>query len=85
MQLLVGNDHIDVVLASQTVIGHRQQAIDVGWKVNAGDGGTLVQNHVQESGILMRESVVILAPDGRGDQQVQRGNLLTPGQMIADR
>ena len=84
MQLLVGNDHVDVVLAPQTVIGHRQQAVDVGREVNARDRGALVQHHVQEPGILVRETVVVLPPNRRSDQQVQRGDLLTPGQMVAD-
>ena len=85
MQLLVGDDHIDVVLAPQAVVGHREQAIHIGRKINAGHRRALVQNHVQETGILVREAVVILPPNRRGDQQVQRGDLLTPGQVVADR
>ena len=43
MQLLVGNDHVDVVLAPQAVIRDRQQAVRIGRKVNARDRGALIQ------------------------------------------
>ena len=37
MQLLVADDHVDVVLAAQAVVGHRQQAVHVGRQIDAGD------------------------------------------------
>ena len=76
MELLVGNDHIDVVLASEAVVGNRQQAIRVGRKINASDLGALVQHNVEETGILVRETVMVLPPDRRSDQKVQRRDLL---------
>src|SRR5215469_12112620 len=84
VQLFVRNDYVDVVLAAQAVIGYRQQAVGVRREINARYCSALVQNHVQKTGVLMREPVVILPPDRRRDQQVQRGYLLAPGQMIAD-
>ena len=84
MLLLVADDHVDVVLAAQAMIGDRQQAIDVGRQVDARDVGALVDHHIEEAGILMGEAVVILPPHGRGDQQVQRGDRLAPRQMVAD-
>src|SRR5260370_20297025 len=71
MQLLVGNDHVDIVLAPQAVIGYGQQTIDVGWKVNARDSSALIEHNVQESGLLVRKSVVVFPPNRRSDQQLQ--------------
>ena len=78
MQLLVGNDDIDVVLTSQAVVRDRKQAVHVGRKIDARNGRALVQHHVEEAGVLMREAVVILPPDRGGDQQVQRRDVLPP-------
>ena len=75
MHLLVGDDHVDVILAAQTMIGHGQERVDVRWKINSGYVGALVHHHIEKPGILVSEAVVILTPDGRGDQQVQRGDL----------
>jgi len=43
------------------VIGHRQQT--VGCQVDADDLSLLVDDVVNEAGILMAEAVVVLAPD----------------------
>ena len=72
--LLVADDDVDVVGALQAVVGDRQQAVDVGRQIDAGDLGALVDHHVEEAGVLMGEAVVILAPDGGGDEQVERGD-----------
>ena len=82
---MFSRDHdIDVVAAAQAVIHHRQQAVRVRRKVNAHDLGLLVGDDVDEAGILMRESVVILAPDMRGQEVVQRGDLPPPRQLRGD-
>src|SRR5271165_726286 len=62
VDLLVRNDHVDVVLTPQAMISDRQQAIAIGRQIDSSDGSALVQDHVEESGILMSKSVVILAP-----------------------
>src|SRR5215470_13268955 len=71
MQLFVGNDHIDVVLASQAVVGYRQQAVGIGGKVDARNLGALVKHNVQEAWVLVRESVVVLAPDCRSNKEIK--------------
>lgn len=38
---------------------------------------------IQETGVLMREAVVVLLPDVGGKDIVQRGDILPPGQLIA--
>ena len=61
-RMLAGHDHIDVAAAAQTVIHHRQQAVGVRRQVHAHDLGFLVDHMVEKTRILMRESIVILAP-----------------------
>ena len=80
MHLFVGDNYVDVVLAPQTMIGDRKKGVDVRRKIDAGHLGALVHDHVEETGVLVGKTVVVLAPDGRGDQQVQGGNLFAPGQ-----
>ena len=60
--LLAGNDQVDVVPASQTVIGNRQQAIGVRRQIDANDIGALIRNMIDESRVLMGKPVVILPP-----------------------
>ena len=79
-----GDDQIDVVAAAQTVIRHRQQAVCVGRQIDAHDIGLLVGDMIDEAGILMGKAVVILPPDMRRQQIIQRGDRLAPGDLLAD-
>src|SRR5208283_3334408 len=85
MQLLVGDDYIYIVFTPEAVIGYRQEAVHIGRKVNPSDGRALVENNVQEAGILVRETVVVLAPNRGCDQEVQRGYFSTPRHVVTDR
>ena len=79
--LLVGDDDVDVVLAAQAVVGDRKQRVHVRRQIDPRDVRALVHDDIQEAGVLMREAVVVLPPDGGGDQQVERGDLGPPGEM----
>jgi hypothetical protein len=57
--------------AAQAVIEDRQKAIGIGRQVGAHDVGLLIDDVVDKTGILVREAVVILLPDVRGEQIVQ--------------
>ena len=59
---------VDVVQAAQAVIQDRQEAVGVGRQVNTHHLGLLVDHVVEESGILVREAVVILLPDVGGSR-----------------
>jgi hypothetical protein len=85
MVLLVGHDHVDVVAALQAMVDRREQGVDVRRQIDAGDLRILVDHDIQKARILMGETVVVLAPDGRGDQEVQRGDARPPGDVLADR
>src|SRR5262245_61873266 len=66
--LLPRNDDVDVVTAPQTVVGDAQQTVRVGWQINPDDLGLLVDDVIDETGILMAEAVVVLAPDMAREQ-----------------
>src|SRR5690606_8843500 len=82
--LLVADDHIDVVVAAQAVVGGGQQAVGVGGQIDAGDRRAIVHHQVEASRVLVGEAVVVLAPHGGGDQQVDGGDGRAPGQVLAD-
>ena len=46
------------------------------------DVGALVGDDVEKAGILVGEAVVILPPDERGDEQVERGDRGTPVEFV---
>ena len=77
-RLLAGHDHVDVVAAAQAVVADRQQAVRVRRQVDADDLGLLVDHVVDEARVLVREAVVVLAPDVRGEQVVERGDRPAP-------
>ncbi len=79
-RLLAGDDHIDVVAAAQYVIGHREQGVGVRREIDPDDLGALVEDLVDEAGVLVREAVVVLPPDVRGQQVVEGGDGAPPGQ-----
>src|SRR5215469_2816842 len=82
--LFIADDYVDVVLAPQAVVGNRQQRVDVRRQVNSHDFGALVKNHVQEAGVLMRKTIVVLPPHRGRNQDVQGRYFGSPGQVIAD-
>src|SRR5256884_3943185 len=72
------------VPAPKAVVGHRKQRVGVRWQVDAHDVGFLVHNVIDEAGVLMGESVVILAPDVGGQKVVQGGNRPAPRDIPRD-
>jgi hypothetical protein len=63
---VLARDHeVDVMTAAQAVIHYRQQAVCIRRKINTHDLGLLVHDVVDETGILVGEAVVVLAPETR--------------------
>ena len=81
MRLFVGDDHVDIVGATQAVIRDREQAIGIRRQVYTRHLRALVCHNIEKAGILMGEAVVVLAPYGGGDQQVERGDVCAPGNL----
>src|SRR5580698_10049711 len=65
-RVFAGNDHIDVMSASQAVIDRREQAVGIWRQVYANDRSFLVHDMIEESRVLVGEAVVILSPDMGG-------------------
>ena len=76
--LFVGYDDVDVVGAADAVVHCGEQTVGVRWEVDAYNFRALVCDNVQEAGILMCEAVVILSPDCRCEENIERSNLLPP-------
>ena len=83
MLLFVRNDDVDVVGALKAVIRDAQERVGVRRQIDAADVWTLVHHQIEEARVLVREAVVVLAPDRRGNQQVERGDRRPPGQPAA--
>src|SRR6185436_20630029 len=70
-RLLARDDHVHIMAAAQTMIGHREQTVRVGRQIHAGNIGLFVHHEINEAWILMAEAVVILAPDVRSQKIVE--------------
>src|SRR5205807_6148111 len=66
LRLLVDDDQIDVVAAAQAVVGDREQAVRVRRQVDASHLSLLGDQGIDETGTLVREPVVVVAPAGGG-------------------
>ena len=77
-RLLAGDDHVDVVARPQAVIGHREQRVGVRRQVDADHLRLLVDDVVDEPRVLVGEAVVILSPDVRAEEVVQRRHRAPP-------
>jgi hypothetical protein len=63
LRLLAGHDHVHVVVGAQAVVERAQQGVGVRRQVDADHLRLLVDHVVDEARVLMREAVVVLAPD----------------------
>ena len=82
--MLAGHDDIYVVTTAQTMVDHRQQAVSVRRQVDPDDLRLLVHHMIEETGILVRKAIVVLAPDMGAQQIVQGGDSLAPRQAARD-
>jgi hypothetical protein len=65
------------------VVHCAEQAVGIRRKVDSNNFGRLIGDDIKETRVLMSESVVILAPDRGCKQDVERSNLLSPGNFCA--
>ena len=76
--LLARDDHVYVVDRTEAVVVGGEKGVGVGRKVDAHHIGLLVDHVVDEAGILMAEPVVVLPPDVRREQVIERGDRPAP-------
>ena len=62
---------VDVVLAAQAMVRHRQETIRIGWEVDPSDDPLLRRDGIHETRPLMAEAVVVIAPAGRRQEIVE--------------
>ncbi len=79
--LLVDDYEVGVVAALQAVVGDREQGVGVGRQVDARHPALEGDHRVDQPGPLVAEAVVVVAPAGGGEQQVERRHGLAPGHV----
>ena len=62
-RLFARDDEVHVVPTAKAVVCDRKQRVRIRRQIDADDLGFLVDDVIDESGILMAEAVVILPPD----------------------
>src|SRR5664280_1510405 len=75
------NHYVDIMPAAQAMIKDRQQTIGIRRQISTNNISLLIDNMVEETRILMCESVMILLPYMRSEQKVKRGYLSSPWQL----
>ena len=76
--LLSSHDHVDVLPAAQAMIRDGKKRVGVRRQIDAHDVRFFVDHQIDEAGILVREAIVILPPDMRGQQIVERSDGTPP-------
>ena len=79
--LLIDDNQVHVIATADAVIGDCEQTIRIWWLVDACDRTVLRENGIDQSWTLMAKTVMIVTPAGRGQENVERGNRLAPGQF----
>jgi len=79
--VFAGHHHVDVAAAAQAMVEYREQAVRIGREVHADDVGLLVDDVIEEARVPAGEAVVVLLPDVRCEQVVQRRDRLAPGEL----
>ena len=79
--LLAGHDHVHVVAAPQAVIRDGQQGVGVRREIDPDHVRFLVDDVIDEPGVLVREPVVVLPPDVGRQQVVQGRDGPPPGNL----
>ncbi len=77
--LLACDNHVDIVAAAQAVVRHRKKRIGVRRQIDPDDVRFLVDDVVDEARILVAEAIVVLPPDMRTEEIVQRADRPSPG------
>src|ERR1700730_10810190 len=80
-RLFARDDYIYVVPTAQAAIANKKQCIRVGWQVDADNIYLFVHHMIDEAGVLVAETVMVLPPNVRRQQVVERRDTLPPGDI----
>ena len=81
VQRLVCDDHVHVVRTAQAVVCHAKQAVRIGRQIDARHLRALIRDDIQKARILVGEAIVILTPDERRNQEIDRRDRGSPAQL----
>ena len=84
LRLLAGHHEVHVVHRAQAVVHCGEQRVRIRRQVHPDDLRLLVDDVVDEAGVLMAEAVVVLAPDVAREQVVERGHRRAPLDLAGD-
>ena len=76
--LFAGDDDVDPVIGTQAMIDRPQQRIGIRWQIDANDISLLVDDMIDEAGVLMAQAIMILTPDMTGEQIIERSDRAPP-------
>ena len=82
--LFTGDNDVDIMTAAQAMVSDGEKSVCVGRQIDANDLGFLVHRMIDEAGVLMAESVMVLTPNMRGQQIIQRGQRTPPRNVTSD-
>ena len=81
--VLAGHNDIHIVAALDAVVKAAQQAVGIRRQIHPHHIRLLVGHMVQEAGVLVGEAVVVLLPHIGGEDIVEGGDVVPPGQLTA--
>ena len=82
LRLLVDDDQVDVAARAEAVVRHGQQAVRVRRQVDPADVAPGGDDVLDQARPLVAEPVVVVAPRGRGEQDVEARDLGPPRQVV---
>src|SRR6516162_2977494 len=80
-RLLARDDKVHVVAAAETVVCYAEEAVGVRREIDADNLGLFIDHMVDEPRVLVTEAVVVLPPDMRTEQVVERGDRAAPSDV----
>ena len=82
--LFTGDNDVDIMTAAQAMVSDGEKSVCVGRQIDANYLGFLVHRMIDEARVLMAESVMVLTPNMRGQQIIQRGQRTPPRNVTSD-
>src|SRR5260370_20391817 len=79
--LFARDNHIYIVPTAQTAIGDKEQRIRVGRQVDPDNICLFVHHMINKAGVLVAETVMVLPPNVRSQQVVERRDTPPPGDV----
>src|SRR3954468_19430874 len=66
------------------MVSNGEQTIRIGWQINPDHLRLFVNDMIDEARVLVRKTIMVLPPDVRGEQIIERRNGTAPWDVIAN-